>query len=146
MIAATLVREAWRAAAPGGEAARLVLATCTACDITGERRPTVQALQHLLREALEHAPAGGTITARGRRQGGRRSLEIGVEAATGSEDSSCAQGHTGSQHGRGEACDPRSSLRVILARLLLEMQGARVVVTSDAREGWRAVVEFPAQG
>jgi two-component system cell cycle sensor histidine kinase PleC len=146
MIAATLVREAWRAAAPGGEAARLVLTTCTACDITGERRPTVQALQHLLREALEHAPAGSTITARGRRQGGRRSLEVGVAAAAGSEERSFAEGHTGTQHGKGETCDPRASLRVILARLLLEMQGARVAVTSDARDGWRAVVEFPAQG
>ena len=52
-IAATLLRDAWReVAAPLGDAApRLVLTTCTTCDLTCERRPTQQALEHLFREA-----------------------------------------------------------------------------------------------
>ena len=52
----------------GSAAPRLVLTTCTTCDLTCERRPTVQALEHLLREALGRAADGGTVTVTGRRQ------------------------------------------------------------------------------
>lgn len=148
MIAATLVREAWRAAASTGDGApQLMLVTCAACDITGERRPTVQALQHLLREALEHAPAGGTIKVKGRRQGGRRTLEIGIETGSEGITSTLAGTHAGLRDGtRPIHTDPRSSLRVILARLLLEMQGARVTAQTDAHGNWTAVADFPSQG
>jgi signal transduction histidine kinase len=126
-IAATLVRDAWRAAAPADAAPRLVLNTCTICDLTCERRPTVQALEHLLREASGYAGIKGTIAVTGRRQAGQRSIEI--RAATAADRPSAA--HTG--------------LRVILARLLLEMQGATLTVTaSDA--AWVARVEFPGRG
>jgi signal transduction histidine kinase len=143
-IAATLVRDAWRAAAPAGAPAdaqanppadppadaapRLVLNTCTNCDLTCERRPTVQALAHLLREASGRADKTGTIAVTGRRQAGRRSIEI--RAATAADRPSAAA-HTG--------------LRIILARLLLEMQGATLTVTANDA-AWMARVEFPGRG
>jgi signal transduction histidine kinase len=125
-IAAGLLRDAWRAATStlGSAAPRLVLTTCTTCDVTCEQRPTVQALQHLFGEALALVPAAGAVTVTGRRQAGRRSLEIRVE--------------------RGSAPLTTASLRVILARLLLEMQGATLIcTTSDAT--WVALVEFPCR-
>ncbi len=127
-IAATLLRDAWReVAAPLGDAApRLVLTTCTTCDLTCERRPTQQALEHLFREALGRADAGDAVSVTGRRQAGRRSLEISVAMS------------------ESERSDPRSSLGIILARLLLEMQGATLVCTADAG-AWTARIEFPGR-
>jgi signal transduction histidine kinase len=132
MIAATVVREAWREAtsASGSTDARLTLTTCTTCDITGERRPTVQALGHLLREALAHVPAGGTIAVTGRRQGGRRSLEIRV---VGGANPRCAGTRSG-------------GLRVILARLLLEVQGAALSCAPGTDGAWVARIEFSSRG
>src|SRR5262249_8311232 len=75
-IAATLVRDAWRSAASADAVPRLVLNTCTTCDLMCERRPTVQAFEHLLREASTYAGEMGTIAVTGRRQAGRRSVEI----------------------------------------------------------------------
>jgi signal transduction histidine kinase len=148
MIAATLVREAWRAAAPatGDARARLALTTCATCDLTGERRPTVQAFEHLLREALEHVPAGGSISVTGKRRGGRRSLEFRTEPAPEacepavSADLSAADGVVAD----ASRATAGNQLRVILARLLLEMQGATFDCERDER-GWSARVEFPAR-
>ena len=130
-IAATLVRDAWRAATSALESAapRLVLTTCTTCDITCERRPTVQALEHLLREALGRAAAGGAVTVTGRRQAGRRSVEIGWRGSD-------RQRLRSSKASRREG---GSSLRIILARLLLEMQGASARLHRERRGcGWPA--------
>jgi signal transduction histidine kinase len=127
-IAATLVRDAWRTAAPADAAPRLVHNTSTICDLTCERRPTVQALEHLLREASGHAGKTGTIAVTGRRQAGKRSIEISTATAA---DRPCAAAHTG--------------LRVILARLLLEMQGATLTVTANDA-AWTARLEFPGRG
>jgi hypothetical protein len=41
--------------------------------------------------------------------------------------------------------DPRASLRIILARLLLEMQGATLVCATSP-EAWMARIEFPGRG
>ena len=146
-IAASLVRDAWRSAtsALGSAAPRLVLTTCATCDLTCERRPTVQALEHLLREALGQAADGGTVTVTGRRQGGRRSVEIRVERGSvgwGSDPLPQAGQSDGDEASKGS--DPRSSLRIILARLLLEMQGASVACTTGP-EAWTARIEFPGQ-
>jgi signal transduction histidine kinase len=125
-IAATLVRDAWRAAAPAGPGPRLVLTTLTSCELTCERRPTVQALEHLLREALGHAGEDGAIAVTGRRQARRRSVEI--RAARGTDRPAAAN----------------AGLRIILARLLLEMQGATLTLTpNDA--AWTARIEFSGQ-
>src|SRR5215831_10725057 len=112
-IAATLVRDAWRVAAPADAAPGLVLTTCTTCDLTCERRPTVQALEHLLLEAAGYAGEQGTIAVTGRRQAGRPS-----------------------------AAAASAPLRAILARLLLEMQGATLTLTSNDA-AWTARIAFP---
>jgi hypothetical protein len=49
-------------------------------------------------------------------------------------------------NGRGEGSDPRSRLRIILARLLLEVQGATLTCTPAADGAWTALVTFPAKG
>ena len=127
--AAGLLRDAWHAAASTLERAapRLVLTTCTTCDITCEQRPTVQALQHLFGEALAIAPSAGAVTVTGRRQAGVRSLEIRVSNGSGSS-----------------ALVAGNSLRVILARLLLEMQAATLLCTTSGGT-WVAHVEFPGR-
>src|SRR5262249_34261437 len=111
--AATLVRDAFRAVASADAAPRLVLTTCTTCDLTCERRPTIQALGHLLGEASGYAGEKGTIAVTGRRQAGQRSLEIKAVA------------------GADRAAAANAPLRIILARLLLEMQGATLTLTSN---------------
>jgi hypothetical protein len=125
----------------GGSAPRLVLTTCTTCDLTCERRPTVQALEHLFREALGRAAAGDAVTVTGRRQAGRRSLEIRVDRGSDPLGQATQQGTDGTSKGS----DPQSGLRIILARLLLEMQGATLVCTGDG-EAWAARIEFPGRG
>ena len=161
-FAAALVRDAWRTAtsAMGGAAPRLVLTTCTTCDLTCERRPTVQALAHLLREASAYAGAPGAITVTGRRQAGRRSVEISVLRAGPSDagpsdagPSDAGRSDAGpsdagpSDAGRDAGPSPAASsgLHLILARLLLEMQGATLACTSGAA-GWAARIEFSGRG
>jgi signal transduction histidine kinase len=127
-IAAGLLRDAWRAAmsTSGSPAPRLVLTTCATCDITCEQRPTVQALEHLFGEALGVVPGPDSVTVTGRRQAGRRSLEISVRGAHRTEPAA------------------GNSLRVILARLLLEMQGATLACTTNG-DTWAALIEFPGR-
>jgi two-component system cell cycle sensor histidine kinase PleC len=130
LMAGSLVREAWKAA-DVAEASdlRLTTSACNTCEIVCERRATVQALEHLLREAAGHAPAGSTIEVKGRRRGAVRSLDIRVSG----------------QRAGAEAAGP-GSLHVILARLLLETQGAMLAARMDEAGGWSAVVEFGARG
>ena len=132
--AATLLREAWREATSSlnGAAPHLILTTCSSCDLACERRPTVQALEHLFREASGLAGASGTVTVTGRHQAARRSIEIKMERVESLATT------------RSAAAAP-GSLRIILARLLLEMQGASLVCTTSA-EAWVARIEFPGRG
>ena len=143
-IAAGLLRDAWRAASStlASAAPRLVLTTCTTCDITCELRPTVQALQHLFGEALALVPAAGAVTVTGRRRAGRRSLEIKVER--GSDPLPLAAQRNGEGTRKGGDSLATNRLRVILARLLLEMQGATLVCSTSGAT-WVALVEFPAR-
>jgi signal transduction histidine kinase len=132
-VAATLVREAWRAATSASESAapRLVLNTCTTCDLTCEQRPTAQAFEHLLGEAMVRAGAGSAVTVTGRRQARNRSVEIRVE-----------RGPAGLQ--QREDNSAHAGLRIILARLLLEMQGASVLCSATS-EAWVARIDFPGR-
>jgi two-component system cell cycle sensor histidine kinase PleC len=148
LSAATLLRDAWRqaAAAPGQTKPRLALTACTTCDVLCERRPTVQALEHLFREAMGRLTPGSTVEVMGRRDGSRRSLVIEVRAGEGgapaSADGACEPG----AGAIAQRSAPYASLRVILARLLLEVQGARL--TCKAGEdgvAWAALVEFPGK-
>jgi signal transduction histidine kinase len=146
-IAATLLRDAWREATSTMQdaASRLVLTTCATCDLTCERRPTVQALEHLFVEALGRSPAEGVVTVTGGRHGGRRSVEIFVEMGSDPLPQTKHWHGDGTSEGSDSHADPRSSLRIILARLLLEMQGASLVCNTSS-EAWMARIEFPGRG
>ena len=152
--------------ASGTAKPRLALTTCTTCDILCERRPTVQALEHLLREAQGHIEGGDSIEVTGKRLGGQRSLEIRVKRAPETEmgvrplaSSVSAEGvrplaRPGAfvPHGRGKGSDPLNTdplpgrLRIILARLLLEVQGAKLTCTVGEDACWTALIEFPGRG
>jgi signal transduction histidine kinase len=151
LAAATLLRDAWRNARPGAAKPRLALRTCTTCDILCERRPTVQALEHLLCEAFGHVDDADSIEVTGRRDGGQRSLEIrarrlpemgemGVRPLASAERDKCSW--------VGKGSDPLNNarLRIILARLLLEVQGATLTCAMDEDQGWSALIEFPGRG
>ena len=164
--AATLLRDAWRDARPASQTAkpRLALTTCTTCDILCERRPTVQALEHLLREAQGHIEDGDSIEVTGKRLGGLRSLEIRVKrgsvemgvrplastfSAEGVRPLASTVGDKCTRASKGS--DPLNTplpgrLRVILARLLLEVQGARLTCTVGEDMCWTALIEFPGRG
>jgi signal transduction histidine kinase len=158
LSATALLRDAWRDARPltGSVKPRLALTTCATCDILCERRPTVQALEHILREALGQVDAADSIEVTGRRDGGQRSLEIRARRApemgveTGVRPLAQAIGFRSLGGGKGSDplnADPLTArLRIILARLLLEVQGATLTCTMDEDQGWRALIEFPGRG
>jgi hypothetical protein len=129
-MAGSLVREAWKSMAATADTAQLRLATsaCNTCELACERRATVQALEHLLHEAVGHAPAGSTIEVKGRRRGAARSIEI----------------RAGGHRQAGETVGP-GSLRVILARLLLQTQGAALSTSVDLAGSWSATIEFASR-
>jgi signal transduction histidine kinase len=148
LSATTLLRDAWRDARPlsGPIKPRLALTTCATCDILCERRPTVQALEHLLLEALGHVDAADSIEVTGRRDGGQRSLEIRARRVHGVRPPASTTSEFRDANRRGS--DPLPGrLRVILARLLLEVQGATLTCTVDEDAGcWSALIEFPGRG
>jgi signal transduction histidine kinase len=101
----TLIGEAWRGAA-GADAAAPVVAEGTGLSISCERRAMRQALEHLIRHATSLAPAESIkLTAAAEARGG---LMLRLEAA-------CAPNAAGG-----------AELHLIMARLLLETQGARL--------------------
>jgi signal transduction histidine kinase len=139
VLASSLVRESWNAVDAGGRSGRLAMSNCTACDIVCERRATGQALQHLLREAVARTPENGSVEVRGRRRGGARSVEIKVINGPG-------EAEIPSRNYRPDRSleAPGSNLRVMLARLLVEMQGATLSLSDDGEGGvWYACVAFP---
>lgn len=140
VIAGGLVREAWAAVGATDSAVKLSVTNCAACDIPCERRATGQALRHLLREALARAPAGGTVEVKGRRRDGARSIEIRIAStaapALGSDLNCVAQDKERFPLAGG-------NLRIMLARLLLEMQGATLSLWDNDAGFWSAYVAFP---
>jgi signal transduction histidine kinase len=161
--AATLLRDAWRDARPtsGTASPHLALTTCTTCDILCERLPTVQALEHLLREAQGHIEDGDNIEVTGKRRGGQRSLEIRVKRAPVEMGVSPLASTVSSAEGvrplastvsdkrspERKGSDPlHARLRIILARLLLEVQGAKLTCIIGEDACWTALIEFPGRG
>jgi two-component system cell cycle sensor histidine kinase PleC len=137
VLASTLVQKAWGTATGElpGAGSGLILSNCNACEIECERRATEQALEHLLREAASRGRFGSQVEVKGRRRGGARSIEIRV--GTSNEEAGRP-----SQPVAADAFVSGGSLRVILARLLLEMQGATLSLWED-ENGWAACVAFP---
>ena len=142
VAAGGLVREAW--AALGATTVKLSVSNCAACDIPCERRATGQALRHLLREAIARAPAGGEVEVKGRRRGGARSIEIRITRGSDQAAGSILDGAAKADAGRYPLAG--GSLRVMLARLLLEMQGATLSLWDDDAGFWSAYVAFPPRG
>jgi len=160
LAAATLLRDAWRDATPPSMASkpRLALTTCATCDIRCERRPTVQAFEHLMREAQTHLGGADSIEVTGKRHGGRRSLEIRTRvarpgegprhpASTPSEarDADRKGSDPLARNGSAPLPDPNARLRIILARLLLEVQGATLTCAIGEDGCWSALIEFPGR-
>lgn len=150
MLASTLVREAWdtAAAAAAARGIELIVTNCNQCTMECERRGTAQALAHILREAIANAPEGGVVRVKGRRRGGARSIEIEVGDAAGlgggSGLPSVAPGASPSTGGAEAAYRTgNGSLRMILAGMLLEMQGATLHQSHDMLGAWSARAAFP---
>jgi hypothetical protein len=130
---ASLLNEAWsgatRAVAPA--ARELAISGAVSCDIDCEERATTQGLEHLFREALRQAASGAKVTAACVRRGGGCGLEIRVQRAP--DMQSTTAGSAGGDN-----------LRTMLARMLLQMQGATVACRSDG-DTWVARVAFAAR-
>ena len=143
VIASGLVRDAWTGTDGTRGDTKLAMSNCTACDIVCEKRATGQALQHLLREAVARAVAGGAVEVKGRRRGGARSIEIRV--INGSGEAGVRRQENAPAGASPQGHPPAgSSLRVMLARLLLEMQGATLSLWDEGEAGiWYACVAFP---
>jgi len=143
IIAGGLVRDAWTASDQGRGSIKLAVSNCTACDIVCERRATGQALQHLLRVAAAKVPAGGGLEVKGRRRGNARSLEIRV---VGADEPDLTEPSRMQPDGHPYA-QPGNNLRVMLARMLLEMQGATLSLWDEEDAGlWSACIAFAPEG
>jgi two-component system cell cycle sensor histidine kinase PleC len=143
----TLFSDAWAAAAADrGREFELALTDCAGCEIACDGRLTGQALEQLLREAIAGAPREAAVAARVEGRGDAPttieirvlpSMRAGEPAATGAlapPDSSCTWS------------DPLiavGGMRVVLARSLLEMQGARLSVSTGQSGLWSASIDFP---
>jgi signal transduction histidine kinase len=137
-----LVRDAWAAATGrlGDNAPALKLAKRSVGAIVCERRPVAQALEHLLREACSRVAAGEAVQVAGRRRSGRQILEV----RAGAEPPPAQQPAPRSDRGY-ESDVIGCNLSVILARLLLETQGATLACTQGDDPAWAATIEFPAR-
>jgi len=135
VLAGPLLQRAWNTVADGNPL--FSVTNCSNCEIECERRATEQALEHLLREAAGRVQPGGRVEAKGRRRGSARSIELRVPGPVADPF------HTAVRVAQSqEAFVSGGSLRVILARLLLEMQGATLSLWED-ENGWAACVAFP---
>jgi hypothetical protein len=134
--ASALIEEAWVALGTPVRGVRLnVEGTDAAVEIDCDWQATSQALQHLLDEAIAHTAPGGTVIARGTRNGGARRIEIVAR-------SSPEMGYPSLPMAAPTGGD---GLRLILIRSLLEMQGAtlRLGPAPQPDQAWSASIVFP---
>jgi signal transduction histidine kinase len=137
--AAVLLQGAYAAPGVSPRGVCLQAESCRGVQIECDGQTTSLALQHVLAEAAAHTPTGGAIIAGVRRVYGQWHIEIAAEATPPGQDAQPADGH-----------DPRvdnvasSGVRLILARSLLEMQGAALTLSGNPRAGtWSARIAFP---
>src|SRR5262245_29695096 len=122
VAAGALLRQAWTAI---GDTPPVLPTGCDALVISCERRATAQALEHLIRHALTlAAPDAVEITAWSK---GSPRLQLRVWAAAGRQGSDCGD------------------LHLMVARLLLEAQGA-TLICSASETSWSASVGFGPGG
>lgn len=134
LMAGPIVREAWRRV--GSPAIQLDVVTCNACDIGCEPRATAQALEHLLREASSRVGGEGRVEVVGSRHAAARSVCIRV-----GDTSSFPAPGCGTPAGSPYPPAQPGGLNTLLARLLIEAQGARLDVTATD-EAWLATITF----
>ena len=139
--AATLVQEAWAAAA-AGEPRREVWLTVVndSGEIECDRRATIQALEHLLREAIVRSPQNGRLEARWRGDVGGIEIRVRPSVPSRGRVLPVACPPDGKRNG---PLDAGAGLRELLARSLLEMQGATLSLCVDQAGSWSARVAFP---
>jgi phospho-acceptor domain-containing protein len=122
--AARLVQEAWAALGAPAAGVELRVEGCPTIEIDCDWQATSQALQHLLGEALAAVAPGGAIVARGT---GARRIEILATASRPAQKTPVAG----------------DRMRLILARSLLEMQGATLSLSTEREtERWSASIAF----
>jgi signal transduction histidine kinase len=133
---AGLLEEAWTArASPSG--ARLDTARCGSTQVACDWQATSQALQLLLGEALAHLGPDGAVIAGSWHEGNVRVLELTVAPAL------RLPAHRGQE--AGPTAEAGTGLRLILARSLLDLQGATLSVSANpGRDGWKACIAFPS--
>jgi two-component system cell cycle sensor histidine kinase PleC len=142
VLPATLLHEAWAAAADGEPRPdiRFTVLSCSSREVECDWRATVQALEHLLREAIARTPANGTVEARWRDDAGCLEIEVRpsrTSPAASLPEASPTEGHREHNFPAG------GGLRVLLARSLLEMQSATLSLYTDGAGSWSAQVAFP---
>lgn len=129
--AASLLDEAWRAVGGIGMDSSGCGASCT---MLVERRAATQALEHILREALNRADCPAAIEALARTQEGQQSLKIRARCAV-PANTVAAEASAYPAAGNG-------GLNILLARLLIEAQGGRLACGAEADGAWFAEVSF----
>jgi hypothetical protein len=143
----SLLREAWAAAAasvPGREVA-LALPGSGDREIACDRRVTARALEQLMREAMAGAPPHAVVEASVNCRGDALIIEIEVRPAMGTQERAAVRlPQPESAGGPGDPWVAGGGLRVVLARSLLEMQGATLCVAAGQAGLWSASVVFPA--
>jgi signal transduction histidine kinase len=139
--AGVLLREAWDAAADRSRGVRLALRG-GGCEIACDGGVTAQALEQLLREAISGAPPAADVEAWVRSRDDTRTIELRVRPSMLFQDRPAL---LPPDNPRTESGSPLvgGSLRVVLARSLLEMQGATLSVCTGGSAHWSASIAFP---
>jgi len=132
--AAVVLDEAWRAV--GGTGMDNV-GCAAACCLIVERRATVQALEHILREAIARAAGASGVEALTRVEANGHSLRIRAQGTgAGASTPGAAGASVYPVAGNG-------GLNVLLARLLIEAQGGRLTCSVEPDGAWCAELFFP---
>jgi two-component system cell cycle sensor histidine kinase PleC len=142
-----LLCDAWAAAAADrGREVELALMDRDGCEIACDGRLTVQALEQLLREAIAGPPSRAAVEASVGYRAGAPTIEIRVMPPMHSRDRAAAAALSapGSPRGRSDPPVAGGGMRVVLARSLLEMQGARLSVSAGQSGLWSVSIAFPA--
>jgi K+-sensing histidine kinase KdpD len=139
--AGAVLREAWAASPTPNADIRVRKDDDGIGEIECDRQATGEALQHLLGEAAARTPVGGAIAVKS----GWGCIEIAIETVIPARDRPNNPADAPRRPaGHSAAGD---GLRVILARCLIEMQGATLTVSGGGQdEGWTARIAFPTSG
>jgi signal transduction histidine kinase len=131
--AVALLEEAWRSVGGTGMDASGCGPTCT---MRVERRAATQALEHILREALNRAEGPASIEAVALPQGNVQRLKIRARLPI---------ANTGVVQVGGTSAYPlpgTGGLNILLARLLIEAQGGQLTCGLEADGAWCAEIGF----